>query len=417
MSRSQSAFDVVIIGGGFAGSSLATVLSRVGFEVALVERTRQFEDRVRGEALAPWGVAEAKRLGLFDALVDRAEARQLPFWSTYSAGCLHIKALADLDPHGEGVLSFRHQVAQSALWSLARDSGVTTFRPARIDGLHHSRGMATVRVDGALLKTPLVVGADGRASAVRRALGNRYVGDEPTHTVSGLLVTGARVDPTSVLTGRVRHGRLLVFPIDERHTRVYYMADPSQTWRLRGKRAGEEIISVCRSELTPTWFTQAMPAGPPATFQNADRWVPHPWSRTMALIGDAAGTGDPSIGQGLSVTLRDVRELSRGLVELIAWRDACARYARNRLRYFHTQRMIARWTWELDEPGSEGARLRHGTTRAQASADRSELMWRIRLDPARVAMGKRLRNVILFGNEQAESIPGRTYRPPSAIAG
>lgn len=32
----------------------------------LLERCTEFEDRVRGEWLAPWGVAEAKRLGLYD---------------------------------------------------------------------------------------------------------------------------------------------------------------------------------------------------------------------------------------------------------------------------------------------------------------------------------------------------------------
>jgi len=40
--------DVVIVGAGIAGASLATVLARSGLEVVLLERQREYSDRVRG---------------------------------------------------------------------------------------------------------------------------------------------------------------------------------------------------------------------------------------------------------------------------------------------------------------------------------------------------------------------------------
>src|SRR5688572_1218897 len=60
--------DVVIVGGGIAGCALATVLARRGVAVTVLERDLEPVDRVRGEFMAPWGVIEAKRLGLLDAL-------------------------------------------------------------------------------------------------------------------------------------------------------------------------------------------------------------------------------------------------------------------------------------------------------------------------------------------------------------
>ena len=56
--------DVVVVGAGVAGASIAAVLARGGIEVLLLERQREYRDRVRGEYMAPWGVVEARALGL-----------------------------------------------------------------------------------------------------------------------------------------------------------------------------------------------------------------------------------------------------------------------------------------------------------------------------------------------------------------
>ena len=60
--------DVVIAGAGIGGSALATVLARAGLDVLVLEKETVYRDRVRGEWIAPWGVAETKRLGLYDLL-------------------------------------------------------------------------------------------------------------------------------------------------------------------------------------------------------------------------------------------------------------------------------------------------------------------------------------------------------------
>lgn len=60
--------DVVVVGAGIAGASIATVLARGGLEVLLLERQRAYRDRVRGEYTAPWGVLEARALGLEEVI-------------------------------------------------------------------------------------------------------------------------------------------------------------------------------------------------------------------------------------------------------------------------------------------------------------------------------------------------------------
>ena len=56
-------YDLAIVGGGIGGSALATVMQRAGRSCLVLERTTEFPDRTKGEWIAPWGVAEAQRLG------------------------------------------------------------------------------------------------------------------------------------------------------------------------------------------------------------------------------------------------------------------------------------------------------------------------------------------------------------------
>src|SRR5579862_7913499 len=71
--------DVVVVGGGIAGASIATVLARGGVQVLIVERQCRYRDRVRGEYLATWGVLEARALGLEDMIrgTHAADARYM----------------------------------------------------------------------------------------------------------------------------------------------------------------------------------------------------------------------------------------------------------------------------------------------------------------------------------------------------
>ena len=50
--------DYIVVGGGIAGGAFATVMARAGANVLVLERQAEYRDRVRGELLWPWGVAE-----------------------------------------------------------------------------------------------------------------------------------------------------------------------------------------------------------------------------------------------------------------------------------------------------------------------------------------------------------------------
>src|SRR4029453_16844336 len=53
------------------------------------------------------------------------------------------------------------------------------------------------------------------------------------------------------------------------------------------------IETEIRSGVPKEWYAGARTAGPLATFDGTDEWVPHPYRDGVALIGDAASTSDP----------------------------------------------------------------------------------------------------------------------------
>jgi menaquinone-9 beta-reductase len=77
-------YDIITIG-GLVGAALAKVLAERGLQVLVLERETTFRDRVRGEQMHCWGVAEARRLGLYELLLGTC-ANEVRYWSTQLVG-------------------------------------------------------------------------------------------------------------------------------------------------------------------------------------------------------------------------------------------------------------------------------------------------------------------------------------------
>src|SRR3954471_7301934 len=112
-------YDVITVGGGLAGSTLATELARAGHKVLVLEREMQFKDRVRGENMLPWGVAAARRLGIYDDLIA-AGGHPAPNWEFWIMGNpTPPRDLRATTPGGDAALNMFHPDLQETLLSRA----------------------------------------------------------------------------------------------------------------------------------------------------------------------------------------------------------------------------------------------------------------------------------------------------------
>jgi 2-polyprenyl-6-methoxyphenol hydroxylase-like FAD-dependent oxidoreductase len=363
------AHDLVIVGGGIGGAALGRALAQAGAAVLILERETAFKDRVRGEQMHCWGVAEARALGLHD-LLTRTCAHEVRYWSRQVAGTPEapLRDLVQTSPHRTGSLNFHHPEMQEVVLAAAEAAGATVRRGVRVVGVSPGRP-ASVRFSqgrgDATASARLVVAADGRDSACRRWAGFEVRRDPGEMVAAGALFAGLRAaeDRVSVFM-HPRLGRVtLAVPLGRRRFRTYlaYHRRGGQLG-LSGRRATMAYVAASVATGAPRdWYEGAAPMGPLASFDCADRWVPHPYRDGIALVGDAAASNDPSFACGLSLTLRDVRVLRDQLLLRAEpdWDAAGHAYAAEHDRYYDALRRLTGWMRTLFyDPGPEAGALR-----------------------------------------------------------
>ena len=359
-------YDVITVGGGLAGSALATSLAERGYRVLVLEREAQFRDRVRGEQMHPWGVTEARALGLYGRLADSG-GLQTRWWTTYAAGSVVRRRDLEQTPHRAGSFHFYHPDMQQTLITMAAEAGAEVQRGATVRAVSAGRpARVVVQRDRHTqeLAARLIVGADGRASQVRQWAGFSVSRDPEFLTISGALVKGSSLPPDDgVHIAGGPSGRVLVAPQRDQRARVYFMSRAtSDRARLSGRHSEAAFLATCSAVVAPAdWFEGATVVGPVAEFSASDQWVEHPARQGVALLGDAAATSNPCFGTGLSMALVGVRQLRDRLLATDDWDAAIQEYARDHAESYGAIHRITRWFAELtyaEGPAADERRAR-----------------------------------------------------------
>ena len=340
-------YDVVVVGGGIAGSCLAGVLARGGLSVALLERESTFRDRVRGEVTWPWGVHEARRAGL-DVVQRLVGAVPLLSLTRYEDGVI---AESDWSVSAEDTpgLGFLHPRFQELAFTWAAAQGAETIRPAKAIGFKRN-GLSTVRVlrDGRETDytARLVVAADGKLSTARRWTGGETVVDREHHRFGGVLVTGARFERSAVNYVWTPGEMVLWFAAGSDHMRLYVTLQGDQLRATGIDRSFDAFISFAAERIPEGVLSAADQAGPIGFFPNSCTWASELVGDGVVLIGDAAGAPDPSQGHGTSLIFHDVRVLSELLLESTNWDSAIRAYSEQRRRVYDVMLAYDRW-WQI----------------------------------------------------------------------
>lgn len=381
--KRMASYDLIIVGGGIGGSALAQIMAGAGRSVLLLEQSEVYEDRVRGEWIAPWGVDEVKRVGLYDLLMS-AGGHHLTRHVSYDEDVAPAEAEARTLPLGifrpgvAGPLCLGHPRHCQTLFDAAVAAGAVGLRGVSVTeaagGAHprvvYEHGRRTHEATARLL-----VGADGRTSTVREAAGIVLHQDKPHHWFAGLLVEGAEgwADDMQAIGTEGDFG-FLAFPQGEGRVRVYGGYALEEARRFTGVDGPRRFLDAFALRCSPEnrHLVAGSPAGPLFSYINADAWTDEPFAEGVVLVGDAAGWNDPIVGLGLSITYRDVRIVSEILKAGDDWSTAAfAPYAEERAERMRRLRFAASITAALDMEFGEEARARRHSYHARAAEDPS----------------------------------------------
>jgi ubiquinone biosynthesis UbiH/UbiF/VisC/COQ6 family hydroxylase len=308
-------FDVVIVGAGLVGASLAANLRGSGLRVAVVEPSPPCESQSeawdsRIYAVGPGSVTFLEGAGAW----QRLDATRIqPVFDMHVRGDDGASRLdfSNLEA-GQPVLAWIVESSrlQDALWrTLDADAGIELRCPASCTSIAWQDDAAEIALqDGERVRTRLVVGADGAESWVRKQAG--IAAEAHPYRQLGVVANfSCAEDHRGVARQWFRpDGVLALLPLPGNRVSMVW-----STWEAEGRAlvalAGEALCERVREASRDTLGALSL-ITPAAAFPLRRIRVARLVGPRVALIGDAAHVVHPLAGQGVNLGFRDARELA-----------------------------------------------------------------------------------------------------------
>ena len=297
--------DVLIVGGGVAGSAMAAYLLERDISVIVFEKKRFPRDKVCGEGIMPTGVRLLDKLGVLDRIpsADKSPFKGITFIAGRARASGDFPGLSDGYPYGLGI---RRIILDDAARLEAEARGALYLQETGVESiLMDEAPTVKVRAGGREWRGRLLVGADGSRSKVRRVLG---LGGAPAKRRRYGVRAHLRFrDPermgTYVEVYALSDGELYTSAVNAQDHLAVILLEQEEMHRFGGRLNAAYDEFIRRHPVLAERFdgaervSEAMATGP--LRQN----VRHVVTDHALLVGDAAGFVDPITGEGVSRAL------------------------------------------------------------------------------------------------------------------
>ncbi len=326
MSASVTEFDLIIVGAGLAGGALAVALADLPLKVALIEgqavregwpplEESVFDYDGRVSALTEGSREFLDQLGVWSEICDRRVCAytDMEVWDGEGTGRIHFAA-SEVKRAALGHI-VENRLLNAALMNRLRDSaGVKCYFANPVASLEkQSGGVALTLADGRVLRSPVVVAADGANSRIRDWAG--FVTrewDYHHHAIVATIET-AEAHQNTAWQRFQPEGPLAFLPLpdmagEQRYSSIVWSALPEQAEQLMAL----DDEAFCR-ELGAKFeyrLGNIIACSRRLSFPLRQRHAADYVSDGVVLLGDAAHTIHPLAGQGINLGFQDAMVLA-----------------------------------------------------------------------------------------------------------
>ena len=340
--------EVIVVGGGPAGSVTALLLARAGHSVLLLDKARFPRHKACSEYINAGGVAALSELGLLDDAMA-AGAHRLTEMRIHSPDGGQFAARFDRASTGRYALGLSRYRLDAMLLDAARAAGVTVMERAHVRNVV-CRSDAPAIVEASFegmairLHASLIVGADGHHSCVTRSLGLDQPRRWPRRV--GLVAHYRQV------SGNDHGGDLYVTsdgyaglaPLEDGLTNIAVVVPESSVKQRTGSIDAlfeERLTAIPELRLR---LEDAVRVGDVRGIGRLGRRVRQPVGDGYVLVGDAAAFLDPFTGDGIYEALRGAQLAAPVISRALRSGDVSARalehYRFERQRVFAMKRQL-----------------------------------------------------------------------------
>ncbi|MBE0510516.1 MAG: UbiH/UbiF/VisC/COQ6 family ubiquinone biosynthesis hydroxylase [Chromatiales bacterium] len=313
-------YDVLIVGGGMVGASLACALGDGPLRVGLIEShpaeqqwdEAEFDIRVSAitraseqvfRAVGAWAGMRAKRVRPYQAM---------QVWDGTGSGSIHFDA-ADIGEPNLGHIIENRVILAALLERMADFSNLDRYCPAQITAIHREESRVTVSLaDGQQLQARLVVGADGSGSLVRREAGIETIGwSYDQHAVVATIRT-ERSHQDCCWQRFMPDGPLAFLPLPGGFSSIVWSTTPERAAELLAMPEADFLSAL--QQAFGDRLGAMLATGPRAAFPLMLRHAKRYTDPRLVLVGNAAHAIHPLAGQGLNLGVSDVAALAEVLL-------------------------------------------------------------------------------------------------------